>query len=237
MQDFSSEILVIAKLFKKRLELEKVSGVLEMVLSSHRGKKNNDPKTDISGKLGSLKREVQNCQACDLYKTRKNIVFGEGNPTAELVFVGEAPGQEEDLSGRPFVGQAGRLLTRIIEAMGLSREDVYICNVLRCRPPHNRPPRPQEVLSCQGYLKRQLDIIRPKVICCLGRFAAFSILGSNAPLSRLRNRFYNYGEAKVMVTFHPGYLLRNPAAKKLVWSDMKKIRDLLKRCLKKDMPR
>jgi DNA polymerase len=148
-------------------------------------------------------------------------VFGVGNPCAELVFVGEAPGAEEDAQGVPFVGAAGQLLTRIIEAMGLRRDDVYIANIIKCRPPANRNPQPDEIASCEPFLIAQLDIIAPKVICALGTFAAQTLLKTKEPISRLRGRWHAYRGIPLMPTFHPAYLLRNPGDKKIVWADVK----------------
>ncbi len=176
-----------------------------------------------------LMKEVRECQKCGLAVHRTHPVFGEGSLRAELVFVGEAPGREEDLCGKPFVGKAGALLTRIIEAMGLSRSEVYITNILRCRPPQNRNPEPEEVASCRPYLIRLLQIIKPKVICTLGKFASQSLLGSTEPISRLRGRFKEFEGVPVMPTFHPAYLLRNPEDKKLVWQDMKLVLEHLGR--------
>ncbi len=151
------------------------------------------------------------------------MVFGEGNRNAELIFVGEGPGFDEDQQGRPFVGPAGQLLTKIIAAMGLKREDVFIANCIKCRPPGNRNPFPDEITCCQPYLTRQISLIRPKIICALGKFAAQNILRTERPISRLRGSFGSYSGIKVMPTFHPAYLLRNPQDKKLVWLDMQKI--------------
>ena len=170
-----------------------------------------------------------NCRRCDLSETRRNVVFGIGNPKARLIFVGEAPGEDEDIHGLPFVGRAGQLLTKIIEAMGFKRQDVYIANVLKCRPPNNRAPLPTEILACEENLKRQIEIIKPKVICTLGKFASQTILRTSIPITALRGNFYEYNGIKVMPTFHPAYLLRNPADKKLVWQDMKKILKVLKK--------
>ena len=173
--------------------------------------------------LDDVRAELGDCQRCELSRERNSIVFGVGNPDADLVLVGEGPGREEDLKGEPFVGEAGGLLTKIIEAIKLKRGDVYICNVLKCRPPENRNPAPEEISNCQDYLKRQISIIRPRVICTLGKFATQALADSLLPISKLRGKFYDYQGIKVMPTFHPAYLLRNPAAKKLVWQDMKKI--------------
>ncbi len=176
----------------------------------------------------SLYKEVMKCTKCtDLVASRNSIVFGKGNVNAKLVIVGEAPGYDEDQQGLPFVGKSGQLLTKIIESIGFKREDVFICNVLKCRPPENRNPNPDEILNCQPYLKRQLKIINPDVICCLGKFACQTLLNSPEPISRLRGKWAVYEGVKLMPTFHPAYLLRNPAEKKKVWEDMKQIRDEL----------
>ncbi len=182
---------------------------------------------DSISDLSELRRYLGGCVRCKLHKNRKNIVFGEGNPKAELVFVGEAPGREEDIKGRPFVGEAGRLLTRIIKAMGLERKDVYICNVVKCRPPRNRDPEADEIKACFPFLEAQLRIISPKVICTLGRIAAQTLLGKDFKITKQRGNWYSYKDIPVMPTFHPAYLLRNPSEKKLVWKDMKKIMEKL----------
>jgi DNA polymerase len=168
------------------------------------------------------------CRRCGVSAQRSHTVFGEGNPEADLVFVGEAPGLDEDLSGRPFVGAAGQLLTRIIESMKLSRQQVYICNVIKCRPPGNRNPEKGEIDACRPFLQNQLTAIHPKVICALGTFAAQTLLDSTQPISRLRGRFHDISGIKVMPTFHPSYLLRNEERKREVWEDMKKIMVLLR---------
>jgi uracil-DNA glycosylase len=170
--------------------------------------------------LQDLRLDLGDCHRCPLGKTRTHIVFGEGNPQARLAFVGEAPGADEDAQGRPFVGRAGQLLTKIIEAMGLTRRDVYICNILKCRPPGNRNPKPEEILTCEPFLVRQLQIIQPKVICALGTFAAHTLLKTEISISLLRGRFHTYQGIYLMPTYHPAYLLRNPGAKKQVWEDM-----------------
>jgi len=167
---------------------------------------------------------VVGCTRCpELVRNRTQTVFGVGNMDAELVFVGEAPGADEDAQGEPFVGPAGQLLNRIIEACKLRREEVYICNVLKCRPPGNRTPLPNEVANCRSYLEQQLDTIRPRFICCLGAVAAQGLLESTLSIGKLRGRFHNYRGIQVLCTYHPAYLLRNPAAKKDVWEDMKKL--------------
>jgi uracil-DNA glycosylase family 4 len=174
--------------------------------------------------LEDVRSELGDCRRCSLCSLRTNLVFGEGNPRAELVFVGEAPGGDEDREGRPFVGKAGKLLTKIINAMSLNREDVYICNILKCRPPGNRNPEPTEIAACEPFLIRQLQAIAPRVICALGAFAAKTLLNKeDVPITALRGRFHTYEGIKVMPTFHPAYLLRNPAAKKPVWEDIQMI--------------
>jgi len=172
--------------------------------------------------LAAVRADVAACTACaELACTRKQTVFGVGNPHARLCFLGEAPGADEDAQGEPFVGRAGQLLTKIIEACTLTREDVYILNVLKCRPPGNRNPLPNEVANCREFLDRQLALIKPEFICCLGTIAAHTLLETDTPISRLRGKFVDYKGIPVMCTYHPAYLLRNPAAKKDVWEDMK----------------
>ncbi len=173
--------------------------------------------------LSVICSDMADCSLCGLGKTRKNLVFGDGNPYAKLVFVGEAPGADEDEQGLPFIGRAGQLLTKIIEAMGLNRKDVYICNILKCRPPQNRNPLPNEIEACEHYLKQQLKIISPQIICALGTFAAKALLKTEVPISALRGQFHTYGGIKLMPTYHPAYLLRNPSVKKTVWEDVQLI--------------
>jgi len=174
--------------------------------------------------LESVCADLGDCQRCKLAPTRTNIVFGSGNPHAELVFVGEAPGFDEDQQGLPFVGAAGQLLTKIIESTGVKREDTYICNILKCRPPDNRNPEPDEVEQCSPFLKRQLAAIKPKIVCCLGKFSAQYLLQSTDSITRLRGRFHDVDGMRVIATFHPAYLLRSPEKKREVWEDMKAIR-------------
>ena len=179
--------------------------------------------------LATVREDLGECTRCKLHKAgRHHIVFGVGTPQAELMFVGEAPGRDEDLQGIPFVGRAGQKLTQIIEAIGLTREDVYIANVIKCRPPENRNPDPDEVETCEPFLFRQIDVIRPKVIVALGTFAARSLLKTMDPISRLRGRVYDYRGAKLVPTFHPAFLLRNPNCRRDVWEDMKKVKALLR---------
>ena len=170
--------------------------------------------------LEALRSEIGDCKRCKLCKGRTNIVFGVGSPDAKLVFVGEGPGAEEDKQGIPFVGRAGQLLTKIIEAMKLSRDDVYIANVVKCRPPENRNPEPDEIAACSPFLMKQIEIIAPKVIVCLGTFAAQKFLNTEEKITALRGHFREVAGVKVMPTYHPAFLLRNPNMKKPVWEDM-----------------
>ena len=183
---------------------------------------------DSADALAAIRGDIGECTRCKLSGLgRKQVVFGVGNPNADLMFVGEAPGADEDVQGVPFVGRAGQLLTKIIEAIDLGRDDVYIANVIKCRPPQNRNPEPDEVETCEPFLFRQIDIIRPKVIVALGKFGAQTLLGTLEPISRLRGRVYEYRGAKLIPTFHPAYLLRNPSSKREVWEDMKLVKRLL----------
>jgi uracil-DNA glycosylase family 4 len=188
------------------------------------------PRVVVSGEtLATIQADIgADCRRCKLHKLgRQQIVFGVGNPNADLMFVGEAPGADEDEQGIPFVGRAGQLLTKIIEAIGLRRDDVYIANVIKCRPPQNRNPEQDEVETCEPFLFRQIDTIKPKVIVALGTFAARTLLRTLDPISRLRGHVYDYRGAKLIPTFHPAYLLRNPSSKREVWEDMKVARTLL----------
>lgn len=180
----------------------------------------SEPGETPSHRLAKIRSDLGDCTRCKLCAGRKNIVFGEGNPGTSLVFVGEGPGEQEDLQGRPFVGKAGQLLDRMIEAMGLSRNQVYIANVVKCRPPGNRNPEPDEIETCGPFLHRQLDTIRPKVIVALGKFAAQTLLDTEQPISKLRGKFHTYRGARLMPTFHPAYLLRNPSSKREAWADL-----------------
>ncbi len=177
--------------------------------------------------LAELERVVLACEKCRLSKTRTQAVYGVGNPNADLMFIGEAPGRDEDVQGEPFVGRAGQLLTDIIKAMKLTRNDVYIANVIKCRPPENRNPEPDELDACRPYIRRQVELIQPKVIVTLGRFALQSMLEKGYAISSVRGQWLDFDGIKVMPTYHPAYLLRNPAAKKDVWADMKKVMSAL----------
>ncbi len=183
---------------------------------------------DPEALLVALKEEIGDCTRCRLCEKRTQVVFGVGNPRARLMFVGEGPGYEEDRQGLPFVGKAGQLLNRIIESIGMKREDVYIANVVKCRPPENRTPLPDETATCSPFLRRQIEAIRPEVICTLGGVAVQVLLETSVPVSRIRGEFRSLPDGTpVMPTFHPAYLLRSPEKKKEVWEDMKKIRDFL----------
>jgi DNA polymerase len=173
--------------------------------------------------LPKIREDIGDCTRCKLHKGRNKIVFGDGSPKAELVFIGEGPGADEDQQGIPFVGRAGKLLTQMIEAMGLQRQDVYICNVVKCRPPENRAPEPDEVTTCSPYLLRQIDVIRPKVIVCLGAVAAKTLLETTRGISQFRGQWLEWRGYKLMATYHPAYLLRNPHAKGEVWKDLQKV--------------
>lgn len=180
------------------------------------------PRADREEKLRILSARVAQCTRCaELAETRTQTVFGIGNPEAKIMFIGEAPGADEDRQGEPFVGAAGQLLNRILEACQIQRADIYICNILRCRPPGNRTPAPDEAASCREYLDGQIEIVDPDYIVCLGSVAAKNLLASVESIGKLRGRFFIHGRAKVVCTYHPAYLLRNPAAKKDVWDDMK----------------
>jgi DNA polymerase len=174
--------------------------------------------------LTEIRRDLGDCRRCKLHRKRTNIVFGSGNSRARLVFVGEGPGRDEDLQGEPFVGQAGKLLTRIIEAIQLTREEVYIANIVKCRPPENRNPEPDEIAACEPFLVRQLKTIQPKLICALGTFAAQTLLQTTEKISALRGRFHSYRGILLMPTYHPAFLLRNPNFKREVWEDVKKVK-------------
>ncbi len=187
--------------------------------------------SNITNELGKIGEKIRKCRKCELGSLRKNAVPGEGSPAAQIAFVGEGPGADEDAQGRPFVGRAGQLLDKIIKAMGLKREDVYICNVIKCRPPENRDPKPEEIINCLPYLQQQLELINPKIIVALGAHAARSLLNNNKAIGQLRGQFHEYypglgtSPIKLMATFHPAYLLRNYSDdnRAKVWEDMKKV--------------
>jgi uracil-DNA glycosylase len=186
--------------------------------------------TSSAAALQAIRQDLgADCSRCKLHTLgRTQVVFGVGNPDADLMFVGEAPGADEDVQGEPFVGRAGQLLTKIIEAISLKREDVYIANVIKCRPPGNRNPEPDEVEQCEPFLFRQIDTVKPKVVVALGKFAAQCLLRTNDPITRIRGREFKYRDAILMPTYHPAYLLRTPSAKREVWEDMKRVRAILR---------
>ena len=185
------------------------------------------PSSAKDAQLALLAKEVAACQRCPLYRTATQSVFSDGTPTARLVFIGEAPGRDEDLQGVPFVGAAGKLLTKMIEAMGFKRQDVYICNVLKHRPPENRTPLPEEMEACLPFLEQQLAIIQPKVICTLGAIATKALLGPHISIMKIRGSLREFNGIPLIPTLHPAYLLRNPPAKKFAWEDLKKVKRLL----------
>ena len=178
--------------------------------------------------LEQIRQDLGDCRRCKLAPTRKTIVFGEGNPHAELVFIGEGPGADEDEQGLPFVGRAGKLLNRMMQTVGLKREDVYICNVVKCRPPMNRTPEKDEVDACSPFLYRQIEAIKPRLICCLGAPAVRTVLGIKEGITKIRGQFYDFGSTKALATVHPAYVLRNPREEKILREDFEKIRDFLK---------
>jgi uracil-DNA glycosylase family 4 len=190
----------------------------------------------LDGTLQDIRADIGDCVRCKLHKGRNKIVFGDGSPQAKLLFIGEGPGRDEDLQGLPFVGRAGKLLTQMIEAMGLSRSDVYICNVVKCRPPENRAPEKDEVAACSPFLFRQIDLVAPQVIVCLGSIAAQTILETTRGISQFRGQWLEFRGRKLMATYHPAYLLRNPAAKSEVWKDLQKVMAELGLEVKKGKP-
>lgn len=180
-----------------------------------------------SSELEKFFHQIKNCKECDLNLTRTNFVFGVGAENAKIMFVGEAPGKDEDLQGEPFVGRAGQLLNMMLRAIGLKREDVYIANVLKCRPPNNRDPKPEEIDKCEPYLLQQIELISPALIVALGRFSAASLLRTNAALGEMRKTDHTYNNVPLIVTYHPAALLRNPSWKKSAWEDLQKIAQYL----------
>ena len=220
------------KQLKNYLEMLKYSGLDVIEMTSHiqnlatvETPTGTQKEISLKENLLSFRETVIHCTKCsELVQSRKSVVFGSGNVRAQLVFVGEAPGHDEDLQGLPFVGRAGQLLTKIIESIGLTRQNVFICNVLKCSPPGNRNPLPEEITNCEPYLFKQLEIIQPKIICALGTFAAQTLLKTESSISSLRGKFHEFRGSKLICTFHPAYLLRNPEEKRKVWEDMKMIR-------------
>jgi DNA polymerase len=210
----------INKAVKSTIHLARLSGLDRLPASIQTGK----PKSTAGKTLEAVQEQVMGCTKCDISSKIRNYVFGECSPQAPIMFIGEAPGAEEDIQGRPFVGQAGQLLTDIItKGMKLKRSDVFIANILKCRPPGNRNPEPHEIDNCIGYLHAQIELIDPRVIVALGKFASQTLLNSSVSISKLRGTFQEYRGIPLMPTFHPAYLLRNPSGKKKVWEDIKKV--------------
>ena len=214
---FGQVVTTVREYVEEQMQL----GFLELEENENQLRERTSSYADLD--LTGLRELAVACEKCELSKTRTHVVFGTGNEQADLMFVGEAPGADEDQQGQPFVGRAGQLLTKIIEASGLTRDQVYIANVLKCRPPGNRNPKSSEIESCEPYLIRQVMLIQPKVICALGTFAAQMILRTDAKISNLRGNFHSYHGIKVMPTYHPAYLLRNPGGKRQVWEDIQKV--------------
>lgn len=236
MSDVRSEFLDLVADVRAHLEFQRALGVRTIAAvppqqasppsrtRTVRSPASSSPTGASPESLAAVQEELVDCTRCKLHKGRKNIVFGEGNPSAALVFVGEGPGFEEDQQGRPFVGEAGQLLTKIIEnGMKLKRTDVYICNVVKCRPPENRAPEPDEIAACEPFLAKQIGAIKPKVIVTLGNIPTQTLLKTREGITRLRGTWQTYQGIPLMPTFHPAYLLRNPAGKKLVWEDVQKV--------------
>jgi uracil-DNA glycosylase family 4 len=200
--------------------------VSEQMPGEHRG--NPSSLAGVGPTMKDIRNELGDCQRCKLHQTRRTIVFGEGNENAKLMFIGEGPGYDEDVQGRPFVGKAGQLLTRIIQSMHLQREEVYIANIIKCRPPQNRNPEPDEIESCSPFVRKQIDAIRPRVVCALGTFSAQTLLKTKAGITALRGKIYTLDNITVIPTYHPAFLLRNPEKKKDVWEDMKRVLERLR---------
>ena len=209
---------------KTHLEYLKGMGIVSLPAS---GMKADEPGQSTMITLEDVRKELGDCKRCKLHRGRKTIVFGEGNERATLMLIGEGPGYDEDVQGRPFVGKAGQLLTKILQSINLPREEVYIANIIKCRPPQNRNPEPDEIQSCTPFLMKQISVIQPKIICALGAFSAQTLLKTDVKITALRGKFYDLEGIKVIPTYHPAFLLRNPERKREVWEDMKKIAELL----------
>ncbi len=209
---------------KSYLEYLKGMGIVSLPASEIKA---DEPGQSTMITLEDVRKELGDCKRCKLHRTRKTIVFGEGNEKATLMLIGEGPGYDEDVQGRPFVGKAGQLLTKIIQSINLSREEVYIANIIKCRPPQNRNPEPDEIQNCHPFLMKQISVIQPKIICALGTFSAQTILKTGSKITALRGKLYDLEGIKVIPTYHPAFLLRNPEKKREVWEDMKKIAEWL----------
>jgi len=205
---------------KTYLEYLKGMGIVSLPASEMKA---DEPSQSTMITLEDVRKELGDCKRCKLHRGRKTIVFGEGNEKATLMLIGEGPGYDEDVQGRPFVGKAGQLLTKIIQSINLSREEVYIANIIKCRPPQNRNPQPDEIQNCHPFLMKQISVIQPKIICALGTFSAQTLLKTGAKITALRGKLYDLEGIKVIPTYHPAFLLRNPEKKREVWEDMKKI--------------
>lgn len=219
------------ELIRQLLDVYRDFGVTELYISASKPASEEPPSPDQGGSAAALdhlrRNEIGNCVRCKLHKGRKTIVFGEGNPNAQLMLIGEAPGADEDIQGRPFVGRAGQLLMQMIKAIDFDRGDVYIANVLKCRPPGNRPPEPDEIEQCSPFLMKQIAVIKPKIILALGTFSAQLLLNSRTSISYLRNRVYDMPFGRVIATYHPSFLLRSPQKKPEAWEDLKLVRRTL----------
>ena len=220
----SEEILNVIGLLKTNLEYQKALGIRHIRLPEQTMQPFKDVPTKAhSIQLEDVRRELGDCRRCKLHVTRKNIVFGTGNQRAHIVFVGEAPGRDEDIQGKPFVGQAGKLLDLMLEAINLKREEVYICNIIKCRPPGNRNPEKDEIEACGPFLTKQLEAIEPRIICALGALAAHTLLKTKESISKLRGVIHTYHGMRLIPTYHPAFLLRNPYKKREAWEDMQLI--------------
>ncbi len=254
LQEAKAEVLSLLNVLSDKVDLEKKLGVSYIQLDPIIKKRiphgenvvshpstlgpdidthNEETEVELSRsekieELRKLEEQVKKCTKCDLCESRTNVVFGVGDPDARLMFVGEAPGYYEDEQGEPFVGKAGQLLTKIIESIGMKRSDVYLANILKCRPPENRNPNTNEIVMCSPHSIKQIEIIRPEIICALGIFAAQTLLDTTESIGELRGKFFEYQKAKLLATYHPAYLLRNPDDKRKVWEDIKKVRDYLR---------
>lgn len=246
LEQLKAHLMYYAETGIDRFDPKAVSGVLKLTTAASREKNNGvlptpkptpSPQVSLFSKsspisihdssLEEVREDLGNCQRCNLSQDRTHIVFGAGNPQARLVFVGEGPGVDEDRQGLPFVGRAGQLLTKMIEAIQMQRDEVYICNVVKCRPPGNRKPEEDEITACSPFLVRQLAVLQPELICCLGVTAAQTLLKVKTPIGRLRGEIHSFHGTRLLATYHPAYLLRNPSAKRHVWEDLKRIRALL----------
>ena len=238
MKNIAEDIKIVLE-FYQAMGIERIplNCSKELRVTSNKSKEKADNSLPITrysslekeSALKALRDEIGNCQRCKLSRGRKNIVFGEGSVDAEIMFIGEGPGEDEDVQGRPFVGKAGQLLTKLIEKMGFKREDVYIGNIVKCRPPFNRDPEEDEISACSPFIKKQAGVISPKVVVSLGRISTQTLIGMKIPIGKLRGKFYQFENIPLMPTFHPSYLLRNPMDKWLVWEDAQKVLEKIKK--------